>query len=146
MPACLHTPALPQVPLLKPLTAQQRLAVCTAFTPLAVPAGRAVISKGEAADTFYIIEEGSCAVVGDEGQVRAVDGCVAGVMLCGWDWGFWACTALRLPSAFTRTASSLLPPPCQELARLGPTAYFGERALLMGEPRAATVKAVTGEL
>ena len=32
----------------------------------------------------------------------------------------------------------------QELARLGPTAYFGERALLKNEPRAATVQAATG--
>lgn len=35
-------------------------------------------------------------------------------------------------------------PLAQELARLGPTAYFGERALLKNEPRAATVKAATG--
>ncbi len=34
----------------------------------------------------------------------------------------------------------------QELARLGPTAYFGERALLKNEPRAATVQAATGAL
>lgn len=32
----------------------------------------------------------------------------------------------------------------QELAKLGPTSYFGERALLKNEPRAATVRAASG--
>ena len=58
-----------QVPLLAPLTAQQRLALCEALTTRKVEAGAAVITKGEAGDTFYVIEEGSCVVVGDEGQV-----------------------------------------------------------------------------
>lgn len=31
----------------------------------------------------------------------------------------------------------------QEVMRLGPTKYFGELALLRGEPRAATVAALT---
>lgn len=34
-------------------------------------AGQAVIRKGEQGDTFFILEEGTCTVVGDEGQVRA---------------------------------------------------------------------------
>ena len=57
------------MPLLAPLTAQQRLALCEALTTRKVEAGAAVITKGEAGDTFYVIEEGSCVVVGDEGQV-----------------------------------------------------------------------------
>ncbi|KAI7838861.1 hypothetical protein COHA_007362 [Chlorella ohadii] len=90
--------ALRKVPLLAPLTSQQRLALCTAFTAVSIRAGEGVIKKGEDGDTFYIIEEGACVVVADDGK---------------------------------------------ELARLGPTAYFGERALLKNEPRAATVQAAT---
>lgn len=61
--------APPQVPLLAPLTSQQRLALCTAFTTVAKAAGEGVIKKGEPGDTFYIIEEGSCVVVSDDGKV-----------------------------------------------------------------------------
>jgi CRP-like cAMP-binding protein len=62
----------PQVPLLTALTAQQRLALCTAFTAVSVPAGSAVIRKGEEGDTFYVLEEGNCTVVGDDGQVSRI--------------------------------------------------------------------------
>ncbi|EFN52025.1 hypothetical protein CHLNCDRAFT_54794 [Chlorella variabilis] len=98
--ACHVAAAMATVPLLTALRPQQRLALCTAFGSRVVPAGQAVIRKGEEGDTFYIIEEGGCTVVGEEGQ---------------------------------------------ELAKLGPTAYFGERALLRNEPRAATVLAASGE-
>lgn len=57
------------MPLLAPLTSQQRLALCTAFTTVAKAAGEGVIKKGEPGDTFYIIEEGSCVVVSDDGKV-----------------------------------------------------------------------------
>ncbi|KAI3430680.1 hypothetical protein D9Q98_005269 [Chlorella vulgaris] len=90
--------ALRKVPLLTALTSQQRLALCTAFETRKMSAGQAVIRKGEQGDTFFILEEGTCTVVGDEGQ---------------------------------------------ELGKLGPTAYFGERALLRNEPRAATVTAAS---
>ncbi len=64
------TAASPQVPLLAPLTSQQRLALCTAFTAVSIRAGEGVIKKGEDGDTFYIIEEGACVVVADDGKVR----------------------------------------------------------------------------
>ncbi len=60
------------MPLLTALTAQQRLALCTAFATCVVPAGQTVIKKGEEGDTFFIIEEGSCTVVGEDGQVGAL--------------------------------------------------------------------------
>ncbi|KAL4451289.1 hypothetical protein ABPG77_009361 [Micractinium sp. CCAP 211/92] len=90
--------ALRKVPLLTPLTAQQRLALCTAFASVKAQPGQAVVTQGDAGETFYIIEEGSCVVEGKEGQ---------------------------------------------ELGKLGATSYFGERALLFNEPRAATVRALT---
>lgn len=63
-------PAVPaQVPLLTPLTAQQRLALCTAFASVKAQPGQAVVTQGDAGETFYIIEEGSCVVEGKEGQV-----------------------------------------------------------------------------
>ena len=69
VPSPLPSPAR-QVPLLAPLTSQQRLALCSALQVRAVKAGEAVITKGEVGDTFYVIELGTCAVVNDEGVVR----------------------------------------------------------------------------
>lgn len=63
------------MPLLAPLTSQQRLALCTAFKSVTKAAGEGVIKKGEPGDTFYIIEEGSCVVVADDGKVRPVWAC-----------------------------------------------------------------------
>eukprot|EP00887_Chlorella_sp_A99_P000268 scaffold13.g268.t1 len=88
--------ALKKVPLLAPLTHQQRLALCKELKSVEVKGGTAVVKRGEEGNTFYVIEKGSCVVLG-EGD--------------------------------------------QELATLGPTACFGERALLLNEPRAATVVA-----
>lgn len=73
--------ALKKVPLLAPLRTQQKLALCAAFTAREVGAGQAVVTKGEEGHTFYIIEKGSCVVLGDNGQVRAGGGswaCVGG--------------------------------------------------------------------
>ena len=58
-----------QVPLLAPLTSRQRLALCTSLSPRAAAAGETLVSKGEAGDTFFLIEEGSCVVVGEDGKV-----------------------------------------------------------------------------
>lgn len=88
--------ALGKVPLLMPLSQKQRLKLCTAFVAKNYAPGDMIVTKGEAGDTFFVIEKGSCIVYGD-GE--------------------------------------------KELVRLGPASYFGERALLRNEPRAATVRA-----
>ena len=75
----------PQVPLLTALRPQQRLALCTAFGSRVVPAGQAVIRKGEEGDTFYIIEEGGCTVVGEEGQVGVAGACGEAAAVL-WRW------------------------------------------------------------
>ena len=63
-----------QVPLLAPLTSRQRLALCTSLSPRAAAAGETLVSKGEAGDTFFLIEEGSCVVVGEDGKVGSRGG------------------------------------------------------------------------
>ncbi|KAL0041624.1 hypothetical protein WJX79_009879 [Trebouxia sp. C0005] len=91
--------ALRKVPLLASLNAAQRSDLCTALKPRIFNAGESIVRKGEPGEAFYIVESGTCTVLGDSGQ---------------------------------------------EVLRLGPTMYFGELALLRGEPRAATVAALTG--
>ncbi|KAK9817313.1 hypothetical protein WJX72_012521 [[Myrmecia] bisecta] len=60
--------ALRKVPLLTFLSPAQRSQLCTALKPQHVPANSRVITKGESGDTFYIIEAGLCAVLGDADQ------------------------------------------------------------------------------
>lgn len=62
------------MPLLTPLTAQQRLALCTAFASVKARPGQAVVTRGDPGNTFYVIEEGSCVVEGEEGQVGGARG------------------------------------------------------------------------
>ncbi|KAL0050057.1 hypothetical protein WJX82_003639 [Trebouxia sp. C0006] len=90
--------ALRKVPLLASLNAAQRSDLCTALKPRIFNAGESIVGKGDPGEAFYIVESGTCTVLGDSGQ---------------------------------------------EVMRLGPTMYFGELALLRGEPRAATVAALT---
>ncbi|DBA94882.1 TPA: cGMP-dependent protein kinase [Trebouxia sp. C0004] len=90
--------ALRKVPLLASLNAAQRSDLCTALKSRIFNAGESIVRKGEPGEAFYIVESGTCTVLGDSGQ---------------------------------------------EVMRLGPTMYFGELALLRGEPRAATVAALT---
>ena len=59
-----------QVPLLGPLTLAQRGQLCTALQPLRhIPAGTVLVRRGEPGDAFYIVESGTCQVLGDSNQV-----------------------------------------------------------------------------
>lgn len=62
-------PVLVQVPLLASLNAAQRSDLCTALKPRLFSAGETIVRKGEPGEAFYIVESGSCTVLGDSGQV-----------------------------------------------------------------------------
>eukprot|EP00884_Botryococcus_braunii_P004083 jgi/Botrbrau1/13676/Bobra.0378s0008.1 len=87
-----------QVPILAPLSAEQRSRLCDAFKSKRVGGGTTIFRKGEPGDTFYIVESGTCRIVDETGK---------------------------------------------ELVLLGTGMYFGELALLRGEPRAASAIAVS---
>ena len=57
-----------QVPLLAALNASQRSELCTALKPRIFNAGEMIVRKGEPGEAFYIVESGSCVVLGDSGQ------------------------------------------------------------------------------
>lgn len=57
-----------QVPLLAALNASQRSELCTALKPRIFNAGEMIVRKGEPGEAFYIVESGSCLVLGDSGQ------------------------------------------------------------------------------
>lgn len=58
-----------QVPILAPLTAEQRSRLCDAFKSKRIPGGTTIFRKGDAGDTFYIIESGTCKIVDEDGKV-----------------------------------------------------------------------------
>ena len=60
---------LVQVPLLASLNAAQRSDLCTALKPRIFNAGESIVRKGEPGEAFYIVESGTCTVLGDSGQV-----------------------------------------------------------------------------
>ena len=57
------------MPLLTSLTAGQRSDLCTALKPRIFNAGESIVRKGEPGEAFYIVESGTCTVLGDAGQV-----------------------------------------------------------------------------
>jgi hypothetical protein len=61
-----------QVPLLASLNAAQRSDLCTALKPRIFNAGESIVRKGEPGEAFYIVESGTCTVLGDSGQVPAL--------------------------------------------------------------------------
>ena len=58
-----------QVPLFASLSPSQRSQLCTALLPLHVKAGTAVVQAGDAGNTFYVVEAGTCTVHSTQGQV-----------------------------------------------------------------------------
>ena len=67
-----HVVGLLQVPLLASLNAAQRSDLCTALKPRIFNAGESIVRKGEPGEAFYIVESGTCTVLGDSGQVLAL--------------------------------------------------------------------------
>lgn len=60
-----------QVPLLTPLTPAQKAQLCAVLQPVRnCPAGTSLVRRGELGDAFYIVEAGSCVVLGADGRVR----------------------------------------------------------------------------
>ena len=58
-----------QVPLFASLSPSQKSQLCTALRPLHVKAGTAVVRAGDAGNTFYVVEAGTCTVHSVQGQV-----------------------------------------------------------------------------
>ena len=67
-----HVVGVVQVPLLASLNAAQRSDLCTALKPRIFNAGESIVRKGEPGESFYIVESGTCTVLGDSGQVLAL--------------------------------------------------------------------------
>lgn len=67
-----HVVGLLQVPLLASLNAAQRSDLCTALKPRIFNAGESIVRKGDPGEAFYIVESGTCTVLGDSGQVIAL--------------------------------------------------------------------------
>ncbi|KAM7536265.1 hypothetical protein Aperf_G00000083294 [Anoplocephala perfoliata] len=97
----LYQDFLGRVPILGNLEKWERLTVADALEPVRFDAGDCIVQQGEPGDDFYIIIEGTAAV-------------------------------LQRPSENAEPV---------EVGRLGPSDYFGEVALLLDRPRAATVVA-----
>ena len=64
-----------QVPLLASLSAGQRSDLCTALKPRIFNAGESIVRKGEPGEAFYIVESGTCIVLGASGQVHMAPVC-----------------------------------------------------------------------
>jgi len=146
--------AVSGVPLLQALDAGSRAALLDCLLPLEVDAGAVVVEEGqEDADRFYIVEQG---------QLKAVSR--ARVARSGGDGCARRCSSPWMPNAAPPSGDSQSPrdPHCHALSfhhptppqtkegvegeacpRLGPGDFFGERAILTGDARAATVQAVT---
>jgi len=100
---------LSKVSILESLEKWERFTVADALEPCTFEDGETIVKQGEPGDDFFIIVEGRAVVL----QQRA--------------------------SAASATASSGDVEPPVEVGQLGPSDYFGEIALLLDRPRAATV-------
>jgi MFS family permease len=62
------------VPMFAPLPLAAKEQMAGALVPVAVPAGKAVITAGDAGDRFYIVGDGEFEVVADDTRARAHEG------------------------------------------------------------------------
>ncbi|CAK1586171.1 unnamed protein product [Parnassius mnemosyne] len=104
---------LSRVSILESLEKWERLTVADALEPVSFNDGEIIVRQGEPGNDFYIIVEGTAVVLQQRGASGA--GGVGGAGGAGSE--------------------------AVEVGRLGPSDYFGEIALLLDRPRAATVRA-----
>ncbi|XP_014368937.2 cAMP-dependent protein kinase type I regulatory subunit [Papilio machaon] len=102
---------LSRVSILESLEKWERLTVADALEPVSFNDGETIVRQGEPGNDFYIIVEGTAVVL----QQRGLGGEGEGG---------------------SESAGEAV-----EVGRLGPSDYFGEIALLLDRPRAATVRA-----
>lgn len=105
---------LSKVSILESLEKWERYTVADALEPCSFEDGETIVKQGEPGDDFYIIVEGRAVVLQQRSSAAAAAGGVGGLV-------------------------DTEPP--VEVGHLGPSDYFGEIALLLDRPRAATVVA-----
>lgn len=99
----------------------ERLTVADALEPVSFEDGETIVKQGEAGDDFYIIVEGCAVVLQQKNEVRMM---------------FYRNFVVDI-SNYNHIIFQNEEP--TEVGRLGPSDYFGEIALLLDRPRAATV-------
>jgi CRP-like cAMP-binding protein len=118
--------ALPKTPFFSALS-ERHLRMAVAGTRLVrLAPGEAVFRQGDPGDALFVVASGEVAVQGQEGGARGVRRASPDADHRGGVWG-----------------PSQGPQDSRELARLGEGAFFGEIALLVDQPRNATVVAAT---
>jgi CRP-like cAMP-binding protein len=123
-------------PIFSTLTTEEVLTIADALVPLSATAGEVVVRQGDAhADRFYIVEDGElkAEIEGVEGEV--CDRLVSGEAL--FSLLLFVIHSYLRTHACTSMSLSFLP-----ITGACAGSYFGERALITDEPRAATVTAV----
>lgn len=111
--------------------------------PVRIPAGRTIVTIDRPA-TFAIIEAGTCAVLGEKGQVHSFTTDPNSYTLAFPEEGaflFCSCS----PWAHAKKGGVVKQAVCaeQEIAKLGPTMYMGEAALQGMEPSLTSIEAIT---
>lgn len=108
---------LNQVPILTPLSKEEKLKLLDAFEEKVYPAGSTVVQEGDVGDLFYIIKDGEATVLQGTAQNSPAE------------------TAAADPAS-----SSAKPRRVNQLFR---SDFFGEASLLNSAPRTASVVAIT---
>ncbi|CAM9114477.1 unnamed protein product [Phaeothamnion confervicola] len=136
------------VDVLRSLSLQQIQQLCDCLTEASFEPGQAIIRQGEVGDTFYVMEEGTAivtmttkdgaaaAAAGESGGATEESG---GAAAEATGAAVGAEGAAR--GAGDRAAISAGEPTEKVIRRLRPYDYFGERSLLLKEPRSANVVA-----
>ena len=122
---------LSRVDILRALPAEDVQAIVPAVDVRRFPAGAAIFDQGDEGDALYLIESGEVDVLVGRGSED-------GSSPSGEQSEDQAAVPGSEGEAATTTEAAQA-----RLARLGPGAAFGEMALLSGEPRSATVVAVS---
>lgn len=122
---------LSRVSILESLDKWERLTVADALEPVSFEDSETIVKQGEPGNDFYIIVEGCATVLQQRGEVS----------------GFFVSSALfpallprfKVLNNFSLPLLGFQGEEPSEVGRLGPSDYFGEIALLLDRPRAATV-------